>query len=184
MSNSPFQSECYRPPTEINGRNPRISSGQSNCGDRSWIERSVNKCVHVYIIRCDCDCISTSVGSIVLCKYWDRSIHEWTPVLIGQTTCYKRHGLFTNRCSISLWLANTVMWLFAMWLELTKNSEVLRDFYEKGYCTYTHEPSEVYWSAWSVVHLIVCHIRVKSMIGEIFPFLCPGVVCGYSSFLW
>ena len=31
---------------------------------------------HVYIIRCDCVC--TSAGSIVLCKYWERSIHECT----------------------------------------------------------------------------------------------------------
>ena len=32
---------------------------------------------HVYIIRCDCKCVHARVRVNRLCKYWERSIHEW-----------------------------------------------------------------------------------------------------------
>ena len=59
---------------------------------------------HVYIIRCDCDCVCTSAGSIVLCKYWERSIHKCTPAFDWPDDMLQETWLFTNRCRTSLLL--------------------------------------------------------------------------------
>ena len=44
-----------------------------------WLAYTLLLC-YVYIIRCDCDVfVCTRAGSIVLCKYWERYIHECIP---------------------------------------------------------------------------------------------------------